>query len=66
MEQIRADNEVTNCQLLDTFDFTPWIYDPLTKSVVNFVNVQSNQIKAVNIVANTTAIDDQLTKKINF
>lgn len=63
MQQIRADNEITNCQLLDTFDFSPWIYDPLTKSVANFVTVQSNQIKAVNIVANTS--DDQ-TKRINL
>lgn len=66
MQQIRTDNEVTNCQLLDTFDFSPWIYDPFTKSVVNFVKVQSNQIKAVNIISNASSIDVDRNKKINL
>lgn len=65
MQQIRTDNEVTSCQLLDTFDFTPWIYDPLTKSVVNFVKVQNNQVKAVNIVSNPSSIVDK-SKKIKL
>ncbi len=58
MQQIRSDNEITNCQLLDTFDFSPWIYDPLAKSVTNFVKVQNNEIKAVHFVSNTSANDD--------
>lgn len=65
MQQIRTDNEVTNCQLLDTFDFSPWIYDPLAKSVTNFVKVQNSEIKAVNIVSNKSSTDDQ-NKKIKL
>lgn len=51
---------------MDTFDFSPWIYDPFTKSVVNFVKVQSNQIKAVNIISNASSIDVDRNKKINL
>lgn len=58
MQQIRAGNEIANCQQLDTFDFSPWIYDPLAKSVANFVRVQSNQIRAVNMITNTSSTID--------
>ncbi|KAJ6637042.1 Peroxidasin [Pseudolycoriella hygida] len=52
MQQIRSGNEVTDCQLLDTFDFSPWVYDPLSKSIGNFVRVGNDQIKAINIITN--------------
>lgn len=65
MQQIRSGNELTPCLLLDTFDFSPWVYDPFAKAVGNFVRVNSNQIKAVNIVSNTTSENDQ-NKKINL
>lgn len=67
MQQLKSDNQLTNCQLLDTFDFSPWVYDPLSKSVSNFVKVQNDQIKAVNFIAHTssTVVDGQ-REKINL
>ncbi|KAG4075552.1 hypothetical protein HA402_003377 [Bradysia odoriphaga] len=65
MQQIRTDNEVTNCQLLDTFDFSPWFYDPLAKSIGNFVKVQSNQIRVVNVITNTSSVSEP-NKRINL